>query len=252
MSDEILMKNIMFDSNEFTEFCRSLTILKDICNDVDMVDGVVRQRSNDKSCIFEIDMTNLINEGRLPIIQLKQKLDLLKIFYNQNVTVSISDTSYTFSDEYSSITCLMPDMDYIDNSFMTEEELGSVFVLTDEDLILETTISSNVSERIKTISSSFNTSTLEIDFNGSTAEVVCSTQAGDQKASIIKDIITNRKIDDSTTNLVSIPFITDHDGDMTLRMYNIKDNVLVNKFSSSIGGVNFNIYSRSMLSTEED
>jgi len=245
------MNTHVLDDAQFVEFCRSLNILKDICNDIDMVDGIIRQRTNDKSCIFEIDATTLINEGKLPIVQLKQKLDLFKIFHGQDVTISIEDNSYSFSDNYSSITFLMPDPEYIDNKFMDENELNSIFVLDDEDLIMETVISSNLSERIKTISSSFNTTTLEIAFSGDSAEVICATRAGDQKATIVRDIITNRSIE-SSSSLVIIPFITDHDGDMTIKMYNVKDNVLINKFSSTIGDVNFNIYSRSMLSTDED
>ena len=251
MDEKVLANSVAFDSTEFAEFCRSLTILKDICNDVDMRDGIVRQRSNEKSCIFEIDLTNFISNGKLPIVQLKQKLDLLKIFYNQDVNLSIDDTSYSFSDSYSSIICLMPDVKYIDNEFMTEEELNSVFVLDEEDLILETTISNAISDRIKTISSSFNSTTLELDFNGETTDIVCATQAGDQKASIVKNIIMNRNVDNCLSNLISIPFITDHDGDMNMKMYNTLKNGLINKFSSSIGGVNFIIYSRSKLSKKD-
>ena len=226
--------------------------MRDICNDADLVDGIIRQRSNDKSCIFEIDMTNLLNKGNMTVIQLKQKLDLFKIFTGQDVEINITEADYTFSDQYSSISFLLPNMNYIDNKYMGEEELENIFSLNEEDLILETTISTEISERIKTIATSFNTTTLEIEFSGDTAEVVCATQAADQKAKVVRDIVTNRNIEETSTNLVIIPFISDHDGDMTLSMYNIKDDIIVNKFSSSVGGINYTIYSRSMMIKEED
>lgn len=241
-----------FSSDEFFEFYRGLSILKDICNDVDIVEGVIRQRSNDKSCIIEIDMTPLLQQGNLPITQIKQKLDLFKIFSGEEITVDMNESRYVLLDQYSSISFLNPNHDYIDNKFMDLDELNSMFTLSEENLILETTLTSEISERIKTITNSFNTSTLEVEFNGETAQIICSTQAADQKAIVKKDIVTNSNIDEKTTNLVSIPFVTDHDGDMILQMYNIKDNILINKFSSCVGGINYIIYSRSILISEDE
>ncbi len=243
---------INLDVDEFNEFYRGLNLMKDICNDADIVNGIIRQRSNDKSCMFEIDMTNLISEGNLPIIQLKQKLDLFKIFSGQEVAININDTEYRISDQYTTITFMAPNLDYIDNKYMTKEEMDEIFVLEEENLILETTITSTIADRIKTITGSFNTSTLEVVFDVETANVICSTQAADQKATVLKDIMTNRVMDEAVTNIVIIPFISDQDGSMTMKMYNIRDNVLVNKFESSIGGINYSIYTRSILSTEDD
>jgi len=242
---------VNFSADEFSMFTRGLSLLRDICNDVDLFEGIIRQRSNDKSCIFEINMSSFINESRLPIIQIKQKLDLFKIFSNQDVSVSINEKAYVFADQYSSIRFLSPKLDYVDNKYMTLEELEEIFVLNDDDLILETSITHDISERIKTISSSFNTSSIEILFDNELANIVCSTQAGDQKAFVLKDIVTNRKMPNVSTNLVSIPFIVDHDGTMNLKMYNIKNNILINKFNSVIGDIDFSIYSRSMFSSEE-
>ena len=121
---------VNLDSEQFDEFLRCLSLLKDICNDADIREGVVRQRTNDNSSIFEVDMRSLIQDIDLPISNLKQKLDLFKIFSEQEeVAVSIEEGSFLLSDQYSVLRFISPKLDFMDNKFMTEVELNSIITL---------------------------------------------------------------------------------------------------------------------------
>ena len=81
------MTRIEFDSEDFNTFLRCLMNLKEICNDVDIRGGMIRQRTNDLTSVFEMDLTSLITDAAIPITNLKKKLDLLKTFAGQDVAL---------------------------------------------------------------------------------------------------------------------------------------------------------------------
>ena len=76
----------------------------------------------------------------MAISDIKRKLDLLKTFAGQDVTLNIIDGSpghFIFEDSFSSLKFISPSLDYIDNKYMTIEELESIFNMSEDDLILE-------------------------------------------------------------------------------------------------------------------
>ena len=59
------MTRIEMDAEEFNEFLRCLLNLKEICNDVDIREGKIRQRSNDLTSVFEMDLERRMkNDGK--------------------------------------------------------------------------------------------------------------------------------------------------------------------------------------------
>ena len=65
--------------SEFSNILRMLNMLKDYNNDMMIHDGIIRQRSNDNSTIFELDCTEILNNINTPITNIKQKVNLLKV-----------------------------------------------------------------------------------------------------------------------------------------------------------------------------
>ena len=86
---------ISLNGDQYGELLRIISLLKETCNDVDVRGGIIRQRSNDNSCIYEIDLNPLLEDINLPISNIKQKIDLFKIFVGQDVTVSVDNETYT-------------------------------------------------------------------------------------------------------------------------------------------------------------
>jgi len=245
------MQQVGLSAERYEEFLRCLGILKDICNDVDIQEGVARQRTNDKATVFEIMLTSILDDLSIPLINLKQKLDLLKIFSEQEVEITVEDDgSFSFSDQYSTLHFDGPDLDFMDNKFLTDEELDSIFVLNEEDMILNTELSTTISERMRVIAQGFSVNTTQVVFDGETASMTMQTQSKEQTAKIISDIMAERVMN-CTSSLVNTPFIIDHDGDIIFKMYNFQDNVCSNKCSTTIGDIDINIYSRSALTEVE-
>ena len=246
------MQQVLLDSESFSVFLRSLSMLNDICNDVDIRGGLIRQRTNDKFSIFEIDLNPIISDMDLPLSELKKKLDLLKIFTDE-VEITSEESSYSISDQYTSIRFEKCDLDYLDNKFIQEQELDQVFIRQEENIILSTEISKTVSDRIRIITQNFNVNMVHINIDGEEASITTKTQSKDQYAKLISNLISE-KVMKATSNISNIPFIFDHDGDIEFKMYlsNEEGGICTNYFSTSIADVSINVYGRSTLMIEDE
>lgn len=247
------METVNLTMEQYEQFIRTLSILKDICNDVDIRDGIIRQRTNDSANVFEIDLTPVINTIDLPLVFIKQKIDLLKIFLNQGsgqeqtVAITCEDNgSFTFSDEFSTLTFEGPELEYMDNKFIPIEELESIFTLNEEDVILQADLSPTISDRMRIIAASFNVNSTQILFEGETAAIYMETQGKEQNAKILSNIILEQPMTCSSS-LVNTPFIVDHDDKIELKMYNYAEQICSNKFVTGIEDIDITIYGRSSL-----
>lgn len=237
---------VNLDSTNYDELLRILFILKDICNDVDIRDGFIRQRTDDSATIFEVDLTDIISNMSLPISELKNKLDVFKCFAGQEVSITTTEDSFVISDQYSVLKIKKPILEYMDNKFISHEELSRVIVTNSEDLILSTQISKKISDRMKVISSSFHINSVQSIINGETASISCSTQSKDNFAEFVKNIVSNKELNHSA-NLVITPFVIDHDGDINFEMYDLGNNIVINSFSTTVGSISVNLYTRAQM-----
>lgn len=246
---------INLDAENYNDFLRCLTNLKEICNDVDIRGGTIRQRSNDLTSIFEINMNSLIEDVNIPISNLKKKLDLLKTFAGQEVSIEIvegeteSESYFIISDSQSSIRFLFPSLDFMDNKYMTAEELENIFDLNEEDLILHDDLTTVVTDRISITTANFNTQAIQVKFQDDKASISAATQSKDQIAKFKNDIPTNINFNGNySSNLSTIPFSIEHDTDLNFKMYKDPDqNVSLNKIETELGSIEISIFSRSAI-----
>lgn len=247
------VKSFSMSSTSFETFLRCISLLQDVCTDIDINDGFIRQRSNDRTTIFEIDLTTIIEDCSFPVLSIKDKLSLLKLFRGNDVQINLLEGQYfEFSDSFSKFRFNIPDTEYMDNRFMTLDELSSLFELHDDDIILSTNINNTVSNRIKVVKDVYNTNNILVQFSGGdNASVFSKSESGDQVATFLTDIIPEREMN-SVSSIVSIPFTIDHDGDIVFEMFNSEGDVSINKFSTSIESVDIKMYTRSQLVNEDE
>ena len=254
------MTRVEFDSEDYNTFLRCLTNLKEICNDVDIRVGVIRQRTNDLTSVFEMDLTSLLESATLPITNLKKKLDIFKSFAGQDVAIEIhegeteSESYFVLSDDQTQIKFLFPALEFMDNKFMTEEERDGIFLLDEDELMLSDELNTVISERIRIITLNFNTQSLQVCFEEDKATIMASTQSKDQTAKFKSEIPTNIEFEGTyISNLSAVPFCVEHDTNLDFRMFkDPNQNLAYNQIRTALGEVNINIFSRSALVAEDD
>ena len=252
-------RSLNLSQEEYGNFIRCLNNLKEICNDIDIREGLVRQRSNDRSCIFEFNMENILPDITMPISDIKKKLDLLKSFVgNDEIKFDIhieeqeSESYFTISDPYTSIKFMFPAMQFIDNNFMTQAELDGVLAIHEEGLLLETNFSILLTDRIRIVTDNFNSPAIQITFDQDKATIQTQTQSKDQYAVFMKDIPTNIILEPCSVNLVTMLFKMEHDTQVEFKMYKDAGRAItVNRLETNIGDIEARIYSRSSIVSAE-
>ena len=247
------MTNLELNAEEYGNFLRCVTNLREVCNDVDIRGGLIRQRSNDKTTVFEIDMTPLITDVDMPLSDIKKKLELLKTFSGQDITLEFGDDYFKFSDQYSNLKFKNPTLEFMDNKFIPQEELESVFVMDEEELILSTDLSNMITDRIRITTQTFNTAAIQVVFEGETASIRAATQAKDQFARFVGGLTTNVVLDECTANLSTVPFSIEHDTDVAFKMYkHPSQDITMNSFATTLGDIDVRIFARSTLVKDGD
>jgi len=238
----------------FNQFIRCLTNIKDVCNDADIREGILRQRTNNHTSVFEIDLRALLNDSSIALTNLKQQLEVLKIFQGQEVEITIHSPDentigvYQFKDQHTSIQFIAPTMEFLDNKFMNETELQTIFPESEDQLILQTEIPSISSDRIRIVSHYFNIETVVVEFNGETASILAATASKDQSAKFFEGIILDTQIEKCITNISNIAFAMDHETEIEFIMFkDPNQNVALNKFTTTLGDIDIKVYSRSQI-----
>ena len=241
-------QTVNLDSEKYGGLVRTLSVLKESCNDVIISKGFIRQRSNDSSAIFEIDLTSLLSDSSFIISNIKEKIDLLKMFVEQEVQIQVDDISFSFSDQFSSFKILHPDKNYLDNKYMEEVELNNLIPISEDTILTEHSISPMISERMKIVSTGFHVNSFQMLFEGETASIKSRTMSKEQLANLISNILLSEKTT-GYSNLVIIPYVCDHDGDIICKIYKLRDKFIC-KYSMFVGTVPVTIYTRGEIKTE--
>jgi len=251
---------VVLEIEPFNDFIRCLTNLKEVCNDADIRDGILRQRTNNHTSVFEVNLQALFQEPiNIALTNLKQKLELLKSFQGQAVEVTIEDPDdgalgyYMFKDDHSSIKFITPTMEFMDNKYMTTEELETIFAASEDRLILEKDLSQILSDRIKTVTHYFSIETIVVEFGGETAAITASTPSKDQTARFSEGIIVNEVIENATTNISNVAFSMEHDDNINYKMFkDPNQSVALNQFTTKIGDIDINVFSRSQIVEDDE
>jgi hypothetical protein len=196
--------------------------------------------------VFEVDCTGIIGELTLPISNLKQKLEMFKCFQGQEVDFDNDGTKIIFYDKYSELNFSNPDPDFIDNKFISQEDLNSAYNVNDEDLLLTASIERMISDRIRIICQVFSVNTIQVVFEGDTACIMGNTTAKDQAAKFISNIPTEKN-EELYSNISTIPFSIDHDTEIIFKMYENSNSRSLNIWQTAIGTSNITIINRSQI-----
>jgi len=238
-------------AKSFGNFMRCISIFKDICNDIDIKNGFVRQRTNTCSCVIELDLSPLIGNIDLPIVCLKQKIDILKTFNKCDVDIIVNEKSFSFVDANSKITFNNPNKSFMDNRYITTEDYNTMILLNPEDLIMICDVEKIITDRIKKISQAFDVNNIKVEFKDNKASIISNSQSKDQEAQFLKDIEVYKDLN-CNANIITIPFIIDHDGPIKMNVYEeAGEDSCISRFETKIDNIDIVIITRSPLLTDD-
>jgi hypothetical protein len=91
---------------------------------------------------------------------------------------------------------------------------------------------------------------VKILFNGNTASIISIHQSKNQEAVLIDSIPTIKELT-GLTHIITTPFIIDHDGDVSLKMYETQEGCY-SKFSTQVSNIVINSYTKSIIQESDE
>jgi hypothetical protein len=188
---------MIIKNDKYGIFFSNLDLLKELFESIDIKNSIVRQLSDDRRIVLEMDLSNLFEEPlNLRFTNLKNKLEILSTFNKMN-----SDVEFNYDDKWYYFTSILkyktriPIEDLLTNKYI--EQLP--FDINQFNFISEIEFDVNEIEYINIIRKNFNEDTLILEL-GNPSKLKIETK--DEKVDLNKsfnfpiknDILIGKKI----------------------------------------------------------
>lgn len=194
--------NILIElpSENFSKFTSILNIVSKMCTDLTIKDGVICQSSDRRSSILNIDINDILGESTVLISGVSSKADLLEPFRRQSVDMylEITGNHYSFNDNLSRLEFTKPIEEYLNNKFISQEELQSKLMVDKTGNIFEYQISKFLIERLTALQRGLAASTIRFEFSGNKVDIVVSASDNPSSTAVGKLVTVeniNREVD---------------------------------------------------------
>ena len=246
---------VTLNEKHWKSLCKTLQGISKQCNDAVINDGVIRQRSNDASAIFEVDMTSMLGSSTFTLSNIKEELKRLKDLTGQ-VTIEADQNKVVFSDGVSSYNMPAPDKNYLDNKYMSKEDLDSLLrsVSQRTSPLIKHTIEKKNLKRIRNAASTFHANSYKVVFEDNSASITVEGYGGSKDLKPSMDITKNIPLSEPTTGYMRLPISPygsfDYNGDVGWEIYR-GDKAFLSKNYGDIGDLTATTYTRGELKNDE-
>ncbi|GIU69204.1 MAG: hypothetical protein KatS3mg002_0440 [Candidatus Woesearchaeota archaeon] len=238
-----MANEVIFKEEEYKRFLKILSAFKETCSDVDIYRGQIFQKSNDSLYIYMCDLRSFLGENDFPITNLKQKLNLFKLF--KEPIIIFGNDNVRIQEDIVYIDITKPLRQYLDNRYMEDINLDSIVNISPENKITEVNFDRGLLNKIKVISHNFGTENMTILFEDSKAKFIVQNTIANQKALVAESELETVVGGDSTIPLFFNMKLPDAKIEIFLDSETL---VLYYKITSKIEDVDLVIFSKSKLS----
>jgi hypothetical protein len=259
MEQKVESNNIVIPRSQFTRLLAAIKLIENACTDCHINEGFIRQKTNDRHCIIEMNLSTILANNELIFSNIKQKISLLKSFElddtvtvtDQNILLEVSDKDYKFIDPFSKMTFRKTLVKFLDNSNIPMNDFSKLIKFSEEDLVFSININSYMAKRIRTICQGYSNETVRCDFKGLTAALSVSTTNNESATVVCDNIDLNTEIKDCCFKTVYLPFSLDINSEISFKTYRMSNDVLLCKYDQSYFGIPISIYSQVKLTQEK-
>lgn len=266
-SNEPINRSIYLEASSFDKLMEIIAALSKQCTDVTIKESCIRQVTDNKKCVYEVDLSDIIGDNiEILFPNSASKVDLFEPYKKQKVDVTIQitenngNTYYHFSDTSSKITLPRAIEQYMGNQYHAPDELRNKLKKDEDNIYFTMSLGKNFIDRIVTFSRVANCQDICIKFNGDTADIKTATQsrsdgsASTSGSSGIIAKITTINLDQTLEGMVYVsidPFLFGFD-EIEGRCYGATDsddetNFLIIELESKIKGIAVKSYSKAIL-----
>ena len=216
-------ESIVLTNEQYSSLLTVISILNlnNACDNIIVIDGHLRQSNNNKNMLYDIDLTSILGTRSFILTNLNQKKDLLEVFRKQKSTVSISwsERGYEFSDTYSKIFCIMPNLQLITKSNSVFTDLNKTIGYDTFKPIFSYNLSRLLIDRVFSFKRALSCKNIILEGHNNYANLkLCNTDTTETTTGTVTKIEGLNDFETSPTfnSDIIIPFVDD----ITLSLYN--------------------------------
>jgi len=247
-------ENISLNSESLDKLLSVFDTVSRLCTDISIVNGKICQHSDKKSSILSIDVSSILNDNSFFFSSIGSKNELLEPFRKQQASVELvtNESTYIIKDEFSHLLFTKPLLKYLNNKYMTDEELTGKLMIDDEQ-IFSYELKKFLVERLTAMQKGLAATMVKIVFKGDVADFLVTTS--DNSSNTTGKVITvplEREVEGECVFPIQ-PFLLGND-DVLLTCFFRNDgaNLLLN-FNSTVRDIPISVWCISkIVSAEED
>jgi len=248
---------IDLDRDKFSNLLDIFELICKLCSDVSIINGRIRQPSDRKTSIFDINLTDLFNIDNIPTIYLTgiaSKIGIFNPFKNQkrDVKIAIEDTRYVFSDDFTNIILTKPLERYMSNPYINEEDFKLKLDLSDDGIIFEKVLDKMLIDRLSAYHRFVSASSIRIECRNNMAQFCVSAQDTSSSATNISlpKLQLNKDIN-CDYSFTMMPFLLS-DSCVELKGYIRNDDKIVINLNMEMGDIPISVWVLGTMITSED
>lgn len=160
---------ISWNNKEFEMFTNVLSLLSDSTDNLLIKEGKIRQYSNEKRYILNMDISNLVSNKTLLLFGIKDKARLLDTLRKQGVDAKLifSKNKYDIIADVTTISITPLQESLFKHLYLTEDEHNKI--INNYDILVEDyEINEKIINRLSTFSSTLSSRMLRIEFGDDT------------------------------------------------------------------------------------
>jgi len=246
---------ITLERDKFSKLLNLMKLLENSCTDCDISQGVIRQKTNDKQCIVEMDVSSILANNHLSLSVIKSKVTSLKTFElddnvqmdNKSLTIEANDSNYEFTDSFSKMIFRKPIRKFLDQKFIEDGEASAILRTEEQNLVFSVDINNYLKRRISNTCLAFQTDTICCSLNDLKAKIWIETTNHENSAILINDVNLNRQFQSKMFRITALSFFLDIMSDLKMSAYHVSNDVLLCKFEQAYFGVPVKVYTQAKI-----
>ena len=247
--------NLSLEREKFSKMLNLMKLLENHATDCDVQHGKIRQKTNNRQSITDIDLTSILGDNDLSLSLIKSKVQLLKSFEldenvqltEKNILIECNESNYEFTDALSKMIFRKPSQKFLDNKFITDEEFNQVIKCKDENLLFSYTISNYIKKRMISACFGFDTDLITFNLNEFKGHATIQPTNKENTTNYIEEITLNKQVSSQSFQISNLAFILDVASDVNLNCYQVTNDVYLCKISQMYFGVPIIIYTQAKI-----
>lgn len=253
-----MVNQTQISRDSFSKFVGVLKILQNHCVDCEVNQGKIRQATDDKTCFFDIDITNLIGEIDILLAQLKVKVSSFQTFEvddfvegaGEEIAFESDGKTYYINDPFTKMKIQNPGRKFLDNTFLSQEEKDKRINVSDDDLVMSVDMSAYIASRIKKICESFSNDVITCQVKDNDAKLILASNNQQNVADITSGIELHDEMPNCRFKLSYLPFSLELNSDVKLRAYKKSSDIILVQFDMNYFDNPVTIYAQCRMEKE--